>query len=111
MKAVSATTVTPGHNSASAPNTIAARPRSKNSHQWWRTEAAISSASISTSTCAGDLELGAVYGQVVGLQKSLEMVDGPFDNNAEGRVYSVEDAGDARKPSTCWITAASLTMR
>src|SRR2546422_2035834 len=76
MKAVSATTVAPGHNSASAPNTIAARPRSKNSHQWWRTEAAISSASISTSTCAGDLELGAVYGQVVGPQKGLEMVLG-----------------------------------
>src|SRR2546422_5161263 len=73
MKAVSATTVAPGHNRASAPNTIAARPRNKNSHQWWRTEAAISSASISTSTCAGDLETGAVYGHVVGLQKSLEM--------------------------------------
>src|SRR2546426_492643 len=58
MKAVSATTVARGNNS----------------HQWWRTEAAISSASISTSTCAGDLELGAVYGQVVGPQKGLEMV-------------------------------------
>src|SRR2546428_3979105 len=104
MKAVSATTVTPGHNSASAPNTIAARPRSRNSHQWWRTEAAISSASISTSTYAGDLELGAVYRQVVGPPNSLEMGLGngnvqrfppPY---AEGRVYSVEDADDARKP-------------
>src|SRR6266446_2691193 len=33
MNAVSTTTVAPGHMSASTPNTIAARPRSKNSHQ------------------------------------------------------------------------------
>jgi len=75
----------------------------------------------------GDDGKHAAGGNQIGFHRGslLWMVDGPFDNKhwrSSARClswcsrrsrgfYSVEDAGDARKPSTCWITAASLTMR
>src|SRR3979490_63271 len=56
MKAVRTTTVAPGHMTASTPKRIAARPPSKNSHQWGRVDTAIGAAVIVDSSALDGAE-------------------------------------------------------